>query len=135
MTAETPEGGASGRFERMGRRMDQRLSGAVPRLEDEVRKMISYLDDQVVPILRKNSSIGLRAAAEQLRALAERLERVQERDVDRNRTYGRADEQADDLFHEGGVRNRQAASPNAHVEEPGAKDFDDGGDESGEPRR
>lgn len=77
MVEEQPEGGTSGRFERMGKKMDQRLGGAVPRLEDEVRKLIAYLDGQVVPVLRKNSSSGLRAAAERMRALADRLERAQ----------------------------------------------------------
>lgn len=81
MATEEPEGGASGRFERMGRKMDQHLGGGVPHLENEVKRMIRYLDDQVVPILRRNSSVGLRAAAERLRALAERLECAREPDA------------------------------------------------------
>ena len=62
------------RFESFGRRVDQGLGTAIPRVEEELKKVISYLNDEVVPHIRQNSSQGLRAAAEQLRKLADHLD-------------------------------------------------------------
>lgn len=44
-------------------------------LEEEIKKVISYLNDQIVPEVRANSSKALRIASEQLAKLAERMER------------------------------------------------------------
>jgi hypothetical protein len=46
-----------------------------PRVEEEVRKVINYLNDEVVPKVRQNSSEALKIAADQLRKLADHLER------------------------------------------------------------
>jgi hypothetical protein len=62
-------------FESFGRKVDEHLSGVAPKLEDEVRKVIAYLNDEVVPQVRRNSSEALRIAAEQLGKLAEHLEK------------------------------------------------------------
>lgn len=62
------------RFESFGRRVDQSLGTAIPRVEEELKKVIAYLNDEVVPHIRQDSSQALRAAAEQLRKLAERLD-------------------------------------------------------------
>jgi hypothetical protein len=43
-------------------------------VEEELKKLIDYLNDQVVPQLRQGSSDGLRAAAERLHKLAEQLD-------------------------------------------------------------
>lgn len=67
---------AGGRFENMGRRVDEHLGGAGSRIEEDVKRVIAYLNDQVVPELRKNGSKGLRVAAEQLARLADHLERT-----------------------------------------------------------
>lgn len=64
-----------GRFEEFGRKVDERVSNFVPRIEDEVRKVIAYLNDEVVPKVRQNSSEAMHAAAEQLRKLADSLDR------------------------------------------------------------
>jgi len=61
-------------FEIFGRRVDEQFGKVGPRLEDEVRRVIAYLNDQVVPQVRQNSSTALRMAAEQLGRLAEHLE-------------------------------------------------------------
>jgi hypothetical protein len=66
----------SGRFENMGRRMDEHFGGCSDRLEDDVKRVITYLNDRVVPEVRENSSKALRIAAEQLARLADHLERT-----------------------------------------------------------
>lgn len=62
-------------FEDFGRKVDEHINSATPRVEEEVRKVIAYLNDEVVPKVRQNSSDALRIAAEQLRKLADHLER------------------------------------------------------------
>jgi hypothetical protein len=71
--AETSQGGRS-TFENFGRKVDAQFGNIGPRMEDEVRRVISYLNDQVVPQVRQNSSSALRAAAEQLARLADHLD-------------------------------------------------------------
>jgi hypothetical protein len=63
-----------GRFEDFGKRVDERFSQALPRVEEEVKKVIDFLNDQVVPRLRQDSSQALHAASERLRKLAEQLD-------------------------------------------------------------
>jgi predicted transcriptional regulator len=70
-------GSTKTRFEEFGRRIDERVGEALPRVEEEVKKVIAYLNDEVVPQVRQNSSQALRIAAEQLQRLAERLDRRQ----------------------------------------------------------
>lgn len=62
------------RFENMGRKLDEQFGGLGERVEDDVRKVIAYLNDRVVPEVRENSSKALRIAAEQLGRLADHLE-------------------------------------------------------------
>lgn len=62
-------------FEEFGRKVDEHISKAAPRVEEEVRRVIAYLNDEVVPKARQNSSEALRVVAEQLRKLADHLER------------------------------------------------------------
>ncbi|HEX4007090.1 MAG TPA: hypothetical protein VHX60_13020 [Acidobacteriaceae bacterium] len=64
-----------GRFENFGRKMDEHLGGAGGQMETEVKRVIDYLNDRVVPEVRENSSKALRLAAEQLAKLAEHLDR------------------------------------------------------------
>jgi hypothetical protein len=63
------------RFEDFGRKIDEHLSDARPRIEEEVKKVIAYLNDEVVPQVRQNSSQALRTAAEHLSRLAEHLDK------------------------------------------------------------
>ena len=53
---------------------EDRLREAGSQLEDELRKAIRFLDDEVVPEVRRNGSAALRTAADQLRKLAEKLD-------------------------------------------------------------
>lgn len=62
------------RFENLGRKLDEQFGGFSGRMEDDVRKVISYLNDRVVPEVRENSGKALRIAAEQLSRLADHLE-------------------------------------------------------------
>lgn len=58
-----------------GHKVEEKFSQAMPRVEEEVKKVITYLNDEVVPEVRQNSSKALRIASEQLAKLAERLDR------------------------------------------------------------
>lgn len=59
----------------LGRKVEEKFNQAMPRVEEEVKKVITYLNDEVVPEVRQNSSKALRIASEQLARLAERLDR------------------------------------------------------------
>lgn len=61
-------------FENFGRKVDEQFGKVGPRIEDEVKRVIAYLNDQVVPQVRQNSSSALRSAAEQLGRLADHLD-------------------------------------------------------------
>jgi hypothetical protein len=74
---ETSQSGAQSRkstFESFGRKVDAKVGNFGPRIEDEVKRVITYLNDQVVPQVRQNSSSALRAASEQLGRLADYLD-------------------------------------------------------------
>lgn len=64
-----------GRVEDFGRKIDEHIQSALPQVEAEVRRIISYLNDEVVPQVRRNSSDALKAAADQLSKLADSLDR------------------------------------------------------------
>ncbi len=53
---------------------EQRLREAAGHVEDDVRRLITYLNDEVVPDVRRNSSEALRAAAVELDRLARRMD-------------------------------------------------------------
>jgi hypothetical protein len=73
--ADQPTGGkSSSRFENFGKKVDEQFNQAIPRVEEELKKLIAHLNDEVVPQLRHGSSQALRAAAERLRKLAEQLD-------------------------------------------------------------
>lgn len=63
------------RFENLGRKLDENLGDAADRLEKESERMITYLNDEVVPAIRQGSTRALRTAAEQLTRLAEFMDR------------------------------------------------------------
>jgi hypothetical protein len=74
MVDQTSEGNSSSRFEDFGKKVDERFNQVRPRVEEELRKVIDYLNDQIVPQLRQDSAQGLRAAADRLGKLAEQLD-------------------------------------------------------------
>jgi len=61
-------------FEDFGRKLDRGLGEAAKRMEQEGEKLIAYLNDEVVPAIRNNSSKALRVAAEKLSQLANYME-------------------------------------------------------------
>lgn len=62
-------------FEEFGRKVDKEVNNIAPRVDEEVRKVITYLNDEVVPKVRQNSSEALRIAADHLRKLADYMEK------------------------------------------------------------
>jgi hypothetical protein len=64
----------AGPFENAGRTVDEHMSDFGERFEQEVRRVITYLNNQVVPEVRENGSKALRVAAGQLTRLADHLE-------------------------------------------------------------
>jgi len=53
---------------------EQRLHEAGARVEEDLRSLIDYFNDEVVPNVRKNGSEALRAAAEEMNRLAQRMD-------------------------------------------------------------
>lgn len=61
----------SRRFDKFGRILDERL----PCIEDKGQRVIDYLNDCIVPQLRRSSSEAVRVAASRLTRLAEQPQR------------------------------------------------------------
>jgi hypothetical protein len=62
-------------FERFGRKLDEEFGDAARKVEQESERVISYLNDEVVPAIRNHSSKALRIAAEKLQQLAEYMDK------------------------------------------------------------
>lgn len=52
-----------------------RFEEAAKRIEAEVKRLLANVNDEVVPVLRRDGGKALRAAAEKLAQLAESLDR------------------------------------------------------------
>ena len=65
---------AGGGPQEPGKPWERRLNEAGARMEEELRRVVRYVDEEVVPEVRRNSSKALRIASEQLRRLAEQME-------------------------------------------------------------
>lgn len=61
-------------FESFGRKVDEKVNEALPRIEEELKRIIAYLNDEVVPDVRRNSLKAMRVASEKLTELADRWE-------------------------------------------------------------
>ena len=53
---------------------EQRLHEAGSRVEDDLRGIIQYINDEVVPDVRRNGSDALRSAAAKLQKLAKKMD-------------------------------------------------------------
>jgi hypothetical protein len=53
---------------------EQQLRDAATHLETDLRNAVKYINDEVVPEVRRNGSEALRAAAVELHKLAERMD-------------------------------------------------------------
>jgi len=58
-----------------GERVNRKIEEAARTLELETEKLIQYINNEVVPELRKHSSRGLRTASDKLREFAEYLDK------------------------------------------------------------
>ena len=47
---------------------------AASQVEDDLQRLVTYVNDEVVPDVRRNGSAALRSAAAELQRLAERME-------------------------------------------------------------
>ena len=63
------------RFENIGRKLDAEFGDAAEKFEREKEKVITYLNNEVVPAIRTHSTKALRVASEQLNKLAEYMEK------------------------------------------------------------
>ena len=55
---------------------EERLREAATHVETDVKRMVTYLNDEVLPDVRRNGSVALRAAATELQRLAERMDQA-----------------------------------------------------------
>ncbi len=53
---------------------EEQLREAGERLEEDLRRVVTYINDEVVPDVRKNGSEALKAAAAELNRLAQRID-------------------------------------------------------------
>jgi signal transduction histidine kinase len=60
----------------LGRKIGKNLGDAKRNVEEESEKLITYLNDEVVPAIRQGSTRALRTAAEKLSQLAEYMEKT-----------------------------------------------------------
>jgi hypothetical protein len=56
------------------RRWEHQVRDAAMRVEEDLRRVVAYINDQVVPDIRRNGSEALRAAAQELQKLAQRMD-------------------------------------------------------------
>jgi len=62
-------------FERFGRKLDAEFGEAAQKVDREAERVITYLNNEVVPAIRNHSSKAIRIAADQLNKLAEYMDR------------------------------------------------------------
>ena len=62
-------------FNQAGARMNKAVGETTERLEKEAAEFIKYLNDEIVPAVRKHSTKALRTAAEKLTELANYMEK------------------------------------------------------------
>ena len=53
---------------------EEKVSDAGAQIEEELRKVVGYINDVGVPQVRRNGSVALRAAAERMEELAQRMD-------------------------------------------------------------
>jgi hypothetical protein len=58
----------------LGDRLRQAGERIGSQIEEELRRTVRYIDDEVVPEVRRNGSAALRTAADKLRELAEQMD-------------------------------------------------------------
>lgn len=71
---ETRNDSAQGRFQSAGRKLDETFDDVGRKVERELKDVITYLNDQVVPKVRTQSSQAIRLASEKLNRLADLMD-------------------------------------------------------------
>jgi hypothetical protein len=66
-------------FEHFGRKLEEEFGDAARKVEKESERVITYLNNEVVPAIRNHSTKALRVAAEQLQRLAEYMDKNRSR--------------------------------------------------------
>ena len=56
------------------KRWEQQLREAATRAEEELRRVVTYINDEVVPLVRQHSTTGLRVASDKLKEFADYME-------------------------------------------------------------
>jgi hypothetical protein len=56
------------------RKWEQQVKDAAAHLETDLKNVVKYINDEVVPEVRRNGSEALRAAAAELHKLAQRMD-------------------------------------------------------------
>ena len=59
--------------------LETRLREAAAHVEEDVKRVIGYINDEVVPDVRRNGSQALKAAAAELHKLAEKMDEANRR--------------------------------------------------------
>ena len=91
--------------------LGQRIEEAVELIEMELRHAITYVNDAVIPQVRKESISAMRSAADTLRSLADRFERQSSRAT--NQPYGQCAQRGEQpkqgaaLLSAGKIQNRK----------------------------
>ena len=72
MTKKDPKG--SRPFSTAGQKLDDVIGDTAKRIEEETKQLLAYINDEVVPLVRQNSTKGLRVASDKLKELADYME-------------------------------------------------------------
>ena len=72
MSAEKPPVGSA--KQPWEARLREAASQISTQVEDDLRSLVTYVNDQVVPDVRRNGSVALRAAAAEFSRLAQRVD-------------------------------------------------------------
>ena len=57
-----------------GKPLEQKLHEAGARIEEDLKRVVAYINDEVVPDVRRNGSEALKSAAAELHRLAEKMD-------------------------------------------------------------
>ena len=74
MPDSSPKPPLDERFRAAASRVEAAATQVGSVIEQDLRKLVTYVNDEVVPEVRRNGSSALRAAATELQRLAQRME-------------------------------------------------------------
>ncbi len=74
MSESTPQQPWDARLRAAATKVEAAATNAATNVEEDLRRLINYVNDEVVPEVRRNGSSALRTAATELQQLAQRME-------------------------------------------------------------